>query len=110
MFEEHEGKHTLVTTDEHTIRLQLDFSQYVDLFCKKNLSLADFSQQEFDKEFNNLITYLSYFNTGLIYRAMLDEVLATFSPNEAEKIRKSPAISLMHDSFAELLKNSIDAF
>ncbi len=100
-------------TINHEARIEIDLSKYCVLFCKKNTQNSPLSSEEeaaFKIEFSKLSQYFLYSQAGFIYENMLDEALNTFAENERTAIRKSPAIYLMHDSFSELLKNSIDAF
>ena len=112
MFDDEEPQDSIRLTDKHEVCLSIDLGYYAELFCKKNTTtqaLSAAEQRAFKSEQTRLRDYVSYFNTGLLYETMLNTALSNYSPKEQQKIRQSPAVSLMHDSFSELLKNAIDS-
>jgi len=113
MFNKKERKESIHLIENHGACLSIELGNYAELFCKKHTSAQTLSVEEqsaFKNEYSCLRDYVFGLNPGLIYGTMLQTALNYYSLEEQQQINKSPAVSLMHDSFSELLKNAIDSF
>lgn len=103
----------LFQEDNQSSTVEIDLAEYLPLFRVANTAKIDRESQKY-KEFRSahaaLFAYFDGMGSSNLMAEMEDICLERYSEAERLKIINSPAYTLLHDSFRELLKNSVDVF